>query len=389
VAFSYTSQSALARALSVQPVRLVHVIPPLRVAEVRPLGSVPAYIDAVSHLPGVRRVARTVPRAAAMDPALTLGQVSTPGGGAYEWQYYVTHMDLVPSAVLAAARRVTIAVIDTGADVRSPDLSAKIASSYDVRSGSSTVDDRIGHGTFVASLAAGGAEDGGEVVGFGGSARLLIVKVGDSTTFSDVDVAAGIVYAVRHGARVINLSVAGRTRSLVEKAALAYAARHRVVVVAAAGNDALDGNPPEYPAALLQPLGSNGVGGSGLAVAASDMSGARARFSEHGSYLSLAAPGAAVLGMIPAGTAAGSFAPAQLPGASDGVYAYASGTSFAAPEVAGAAALVLAANPRLSATQVASILKETASGRGSWNPELGFGVLDVAAAVERAASTPA
>ena len=70
--------------------------------------------------------------------------------------------------------------------------------------------------------------------------------------------------------------------------------------------------------------------------------------------------------------------------AAAGLHGSASGTSFAAPQVAGAAALVWAANPRLSARQVADVLKATASGHGSWTPGLGFGVIDVAAAVDLA-----
>jgi hypothetical protein len=78
-----------------------------------------------------------------------------------------------------------------------------------------------------------------------------------------------------------------------------------------------------------------------------------------------------------------------LPGSLRGLYGYASGTSFAAPEVAGAAALVLAANPLLGARDVARILKESATGNGRWTPELGYGVLDVANAVAIAAGTEA
>ena len=165
-----------------------------------------------------------------------------------------------------------------------------MTAAYDVRSGNRSVDDVDGHGTFVASIAGGSTSDGGAVAGFGGAARLLVVKVGDGAVVSDVDVAAGIVRAVRSGARIVNVSIAGRSRSAAEASAVAYAARHGVLVVAAAGNDALTGNPAEYPAALLQPVGSKGVGGLGLAVAASDMGGRRARFSEHGSFLSLSAP---------------------------------------------------------------------------------------------------
>src|SRR5207253_1948878 len=102
-----------------------------------------------------------------------------------------------------------------------------------------------------------------------------------------------------------------------------------------------------------------------------------------GSYISLAAPGDAVFSALPAGIGDG-FLPMALPGSHAGAYGLGSGTSFAAPEVAGAAALVWGANPLLTATQVADVLKHSASGGGSWSPELGFGVLDVAAAVSRA-----
>src|SRR5581483_7491785 len=182
------------------------------------------------------------------------------------------------------------------------------------------------------------------------------------------DEAAAIRYAVRHGARVINLSVAGTSTSTVERRALADAARRGVLVVAAAGNDYAGGNPVEYPAALLQPVGSRGAGGTGLVVGATDASGARAAFSGAGAWLSLAP------------TAAGA-ADARTT-ASVGI---ASGTSYAAPQVAGAAALLFGVNPKLTARHVAAILKRTASGHGTWTPETGFGTIDIAAAVAAAA----
>ena len=119
-----------------------------------------------------------------------------------------------------------------------------------------------------------------------------------------------------------------------------------------AGNDALAGNPAEYPAALLH--------GLGLAVGASDMNGRRARFSEHGQFVSLAAPGTAVFGALAWKARASLFPRTELPGGAPGLYGFASGTSYAAPQVAGAAALVWAANPRLTAHQVAAVLEQTA-----------------------------
>ena len=69
---------------------------------------------------------------------------------------------------------------------------------------------------------------------------------------------------------------------------------------------------------------------------------------------------------------------------STGIYGFSSDTSFSTPEIVGAAALVWAANPALTGRQVATILKRTASGHGTWTPGLGFGVLDAAAEVELA-----
>jgi subtilisin family serine protease len=365
----YSSHAALTHALRLRPARLVRLVAPLHVAEVRPSEPATAYVRAVRRFAGIVDARTTVARSAA-----TAQRHGSSQSAEREWQYYSVGANRVPRRVTAAAARITIAVVDTGADVASPALASKVRATYDARTGRRRVRDRSGHGTFVASLAGGAARMREGFAGFGGAARLLIVKVSDSTSFNDVDVAAGIVYAVRHHARIVNLSVAGRAPSSVEKAALAFAARRGVLVVAAAGNDALAGDPPEYPAAFLQPVGSNGIGGLGISVGASDSQGARASFSEYGSFVSLVAPGEAVLGARRG---------------SRGSYGYASGTSFAAPEVAGAAALVWAADPKLTFRQVAAILKRTATGRGAWGPELGFGVIDAAAAVQDAAAASA
>jgi subtilisin family serine protease len=273
------------------------------------------------------------------------------------WQLgAVDEAGISPSALHAAAR-VEIAVIDTGADLSVPEIGARTVRAYDVRSGTSDVRDVNGHGTFVASIAAA----------YSGDARLLIVKAGSSSgAFTDDAEAAAIRYSVSHGARIINLSIGGPSTSKVERAAVRFAVAHGVLVVTASGNDHGLGNPVEYPAALLQPIGSNGSDGSGLVVAAAQ-GGARASFSGSGSWISLAAPGVDVYGAF-----------------GKGRYGYGSGTSFATAEVSGAAALVWAADPSLTAQRVARLLEETASGHGSWTPELGFGVVDVAEAVGRA-----
>src|SRR5262249_53890099 len=172
-----------------------------------------------------------------------------------------------------------------------------------------------------------------------------------------------------------------------EQSAIAYAAAHGVLLVAAAGNSGLTGNQPSYPAALLQPLGSSGQGGIGLAVGGSTLTGSRASFSHYGSYISLPAPGENLFGRISSSADPQSWPHQNLPGSAAGVYGYGSGTSYSSPEVAGAAALVWAASPGLPAAGVAEILKQSASGHGGWNHDTGYGNLDVAAAVARAQGT--
>jgi subtilisin family serine protease len=379
LAVSYASPAAL-RAATADRARVVRVYPRIHVAQirvVRPGGGV-----SVRRSTGIRYVEPVRTRVEASEPALfSSPTVGTP----YEWQYAAAHVDAVPESVLRAASAVTIAVIDTGADLTAPDLAAKLPRTHNLRTGKSVVEDVIGHGTFVSSLAAGSVTNNDGIAGFGGDAKLLVIKAsGPDGSFSDVDEANAIAYAVDHGARVINLSVGGTETSETERRGIAYATQHGVLIVAAIGNEYELGNPVEYPAALLQPIGSRGNGGVGLAVGATAEDGERAFFSNTGSQLSLVAPGEHVFGAVSSTAAPGPYPTVTLPGSTAGLYGFGTGTSFATPEVAGAAALVMGANPLLPATQVAAILKATASNGGAWNPYTGYGLIDVGAAVARA-----
>jgi subtilisin family serine protease len=299
-----------------------------------------------------------------------------------EWQLAALRANTVPSFVLRAASRITIAVVDTGADLTAPSLAAKSPRTYSVLSGTPTVTDLVGHGTFVASLAAGSASNGKVFEGFGGGARLMIVQASETPgDFNDANEAAGIVWAVDHGARIVNLSLGGTQSSQIEQDAVNYAVRHGVLLVAAAGNDGTDGDAPVYPAALL--------GSDGLAVGASTRTGKRALFSPDAWYVALCAPGLDVIGAIASTSPADDYPRVSFPGVSTGLYGYGTGTSFAAPEVAGAAALVWAAHPTLTATQVIGLLESTASNAGNRAPGLGYGVIDVGGAVALALGKPA
>src|SRR5919201_3080742 len=292
-AVGYDSGTALTAAIGGRG-DVVRRVTPIRVAEVR--SSDAAFAAAVRRNHGIRFVQLARPRASTVEPALV-----APAGFAtpYEWQYAAVHEDLVPQSVLRAAASVTIAVIDTGADLTTPDLAAKEPHAFNLRLGNADVRDTNGHGTFVASLATASVTNGEGIAGFGGDARLFVVKAsrGDGT-LSDVDEASAIVYAVDHGANIINLSVGGDETSLTERRGIQYAVDRGVLVVAAAGNEYEEGNPVEYPSALLQPVGSDGQGGMGLSVDASTLAGSRAFFSNTGSQISLVAPGENVFGAV-------------------------------------------------------------------------------------------
>jgi subtilisin family serine protease len=376
VVVGYSSKSALRAALVGSGARLVRVVPQLKVAEVR---TAPAALRALDGLRGLRYTQSPVARESLAEPGLAAAPVM---GGAYEWQYAVSHEDSVPAGVQQAASAITIAVIDTGADVTAPDLAAKSPATWSVLGSSTDVTDVQGHGTFVSSLAAGSGTNGDGIAGFGGDAKLLAIQAGDSSgQFTDVDEAAALIYAVDHGAKIVNMSFGGSETSETERDAINYAVAHGVLLVAAAGNSGAGDNLPLYPAALLQPLGSDGQNGVGLAVGASTVTGVRASFSNFGSYISLVAPGENVFGAV---SSTSSWSTVALPGSTTGFYGYSDGTSFASPEVAGAAALVWAANPNLTAQDVAGVLKSSASGGGTWNQDIGYGVLNAAAAVARA-----
>jgi subtilisin family serine protease len=349
---------------------VVQRLPGLRIAEVRVQSR--RAERALRARPGIRFVQRVVPRVETGRAILpTVPNTTVP-----EWQWAAMHADQVPLSVLQQAAGVTIAVIDTGADITVPIIAAKHPITYNAANGAQLVTDAVGHGTFVASLAGGATSDPSGMTGFGGEAQLMIVQANrGGNGFSDADEASAIVWAVDHGAKILNLSFGGSQTSLVERSAIDYAISHGVLLVAAAGNDGQGGSPAFYPAAL--------IGRQGLVVGASTARGGRAPFSTTGSYVDVLAPGVNVLGALGGGIPRDTFAPAWTPGAT-GSYGFGSGTSYAAPEVAGAAALVWGANSTLDAAGVAAVIEASASGRGRWTKELAFGTVDAAAAVRYA-----
>ena len=291
---------------------------------------------------------------------------------------------------------VKVAIVDSGVDCLLPDFQGRIVAEKTFVGGSPCVDTE-GHGTFVAGEIAADLGTQG-IVGIAYTAQLLIAKVvTPDGTIPLAAEAAAIRWAVDNGARVINLSLGGvrdpqnpshDTFSAMEASAVAYAYAHGAVLVAAVGNgDEAPSTPwpfASYPAALPHVIG----------VSALTRSGNVPDFSNRDAvYNDLSAPGVGIFSTFPSAiTALRQGCPDQ--GYSDcgtDDYRNAEGTSFAAPQVAAAAAVLFGVDPALTAGQAAYILERSATDVNAStgcprcgllrDPLSGWGRLDVAKAV--------
>lgn len=214
---------------------------------------------------------------------------------------------------------IKIAVLDTGIDATHPEL----ATSY--RGGINLVtpdlvepldDSWNGHGTHVAGIISAAA-DGSGVVGMAPLAELYAVKVVDGGGFGEVsDLIAGLEWAIAQQIDIVNISLGTKVSSLALEQACQAAYQAGILLVAAAGNTQNDGGAVLYPAAYEQVI----------AVSATARDDSPVWISATGPQIELAAPGGVILSTVPGGG-----------------YAVLTGTSQAAPHVAGVAALLMAA----------------------------------------------
>jgi subtilisin family serine protease len=350
-----------------------------------------ALVRALGGDPRVAYVERDDTMKVAADPLDTRDPVT---GLKYTWAYEQVRAGDALAAAGGGSRR-SIAVLDTGLDITHPEIQGRITHVFDTGTRTSDVFDAVGHGTFVTGLIA--AIDGNGIGGKGvaGNTRVLAIRASLDGEFSEQDLLRGIAFAVNRGADVLNLSLAGDGLHESVARALAGAFFNDVLPVAASGNLARRGNPLQFPAAVVG--GVRGRPGIGLSVAATRPNGSAAGFSTHNRFVSLAAPGAGrsgcangVLSALPAGAGTDWDRPdscSRLVADPSGArFAYAEGTSFAAPLVSGLAALVWQVEPRLASEQVAEVLTRSARqtrGRG-WNEFTGRGVVDGRAATRLA-----
>jgi subtilisin family serine protease len=342
------------------------------------------------------RVAYVEPDARLRVAADYFDRVDTATGIPFTWDYDAVRAGPALAAAGGGSRRI-VAVIDTGADVSHPDLAGRLVRPIDSRTGGADVTDVVGHGTFVAGLVSAVDGNGIGIKGVAGRTRLLPVRASTEVEFNLSAVIDGMLLALDRGADIINLSLAGDSFSRTQARALDLAYLVDALPIAASGNSADQGNPVEYPAAQLG--GVRGGVGSGLSVGAVTPAGSPAYFSDHNDFVSLAAPGAGgnptdcshgVFSTIPRNTGTVFDDPSScslVVARPEGRYAYAEGTSFAAPIASGIAALAWQVEPALASDQVADVLQRGARqtfGRRGWNEYTGWGVVDGPGAVHAA-----
>jgi hypothetical protein len=262
-----------------------------------------------------------------------------------------------------------VAVVDTDVDASQPDLAGKVVVGENF-SGDATPDPE-GHGTAVAGLIAAIPNNGVGIAGLGWNTRVLSVRVLDSQGAGFASkIADGIRYAADYpGVKVINLSLQQDSSNAEEKSslleeAIKYAQRKGLLVVSAAGNQPVQ--EPSYPANYDGVLSVAAVDGSNDTVAS---------FSRRGPWVDIAAPGVGVLTLA-------------TPCADGNCWVTPDGTSFAAPIVSGAAALVWAAHPGLSAQQVAARLMSTADAVPGTGTDFSSGEINVGRAVGSVTAGP-
>ena len=321
-------------------------------------------------------------------PARAAAGYSAAGRGVQAQEWWLGGLHVRQTWPSTQGAGITVAVLGTGVDPRHPDLTGSVTTGPDFsRSGRTQAGPFWGiNGTEVAGAIAGhghgtGRADG--LLGVAPMAKILSIRV--SLEFNDPlnstraiarrlpgAIASGIIYAVNHGARIIDLPLDPGTAGLTgqgspaaaggspaEKAAVAYALRKNVVLVAPAGDDGQGPDLTDHPAAYA------GV----IAVGAIARNGRLALFSSRHSYVSLTAPGVGLAAAVPPDD-----------------YARISSTSTSSGIVAGVAALIRSRFPHLSAAQVGQALTGGTTAGSTGAPGTGRGTIDAAKAVGLAAS---
>ena len=286
---------------------------------------------------------------------------------------------------LSTGKGVVIADIDVGVDTENADLKGRLTNGFDffMNDTSVTSETKNNHGTNVAGVLGAATDNGEGIAGIAPDAMIMPVRTADNILHQGSRLAAGIVWATDHGADVISMSLGAESRSAALDRAVAYAHRRGVVLVAAIGNESA--NHHNYPATYDEVIAVGGINPDTADAAAqgplepqtpvaTDFT-VRAAYSDYGPHIDLAAPT-----QVPTTDYGGGY-PRNW-----------SGTSAAAPHVAGVAALVKAARPSLTPVEIRQVLIGTADdlsggktdGKEGWDQYTGYGRVNAFEAVKAA-----
>jgi hypothetical protein len=274
-------------------------------------------------------------------------------------QYIIGKLRLAEVHQITRGENVVIAVIDSEIDSKTPDLAGTVSERFDAGCGASAPD---AHGTGMAGAIASHAQ----LLGVAPQASIIAICAFGGTgqpKSSTIKIIEGLDYAIRHGAKIVNMSFAGPPDPALSQA-LQIAREKGVLLIAAAGN-AGPKSAPLYP----------GADPNVMAVTATDENDQLFKGANQGKYVTVAAPGVEILVPAP-----------------DGGVQVTTGTSVATANVSGVAALLIAHKPSLTPEQIRSILVSTAKHLGSQgiNPQFGAGLVDPLKALEFVVSdTPA
>ncbi|MCH8147297.1 MAG: S8 family serine peptidase [Planctomycetes bacterium] len=280
-----------------------------------------------------------------------------PNDPAFEEQSYLDQIH-VPEAwdTSIGSEEMIVAVVDSGVDADHPDLRDRLLVGWNVQERNTNTVDAVGHGTHVAGLVAAAANNEVGVAGVSWDSPLLPVRVTDDRgRVASRHLAAGILWALSHDARVINVSFAPLWGDRVVRAAATCAFNRGAIVVISAGNGSGTTTARGYREALF--------------VGAVNRFDRIASFSDRGPFVDLVAPGVSL------------YSPDRQTD-----YSRVSGTSFAAPIVSGVVALAWAVNPDVRPVSIQAAVLESSVDLGLQGEDstYGYGLVDAAAAVSRA-----
>lgn len=283
--------------------------------------------------------------------------VTTPSDPYYGQEWHLQKIQAPTAWSATQGSGVTVAILDTGVDGTHPDLAASMVAGYNFYDNNTNTADVWGHGTAVAGTVAGIYNNGIGVVGVAPGVRIMPIRISDTAGVGYWSmIASGLTWAADHGARIANNSYATTGSSAVQSAAQYFYNKGGAVFISA-GNDSADPGIANNPYIVT--------------VAATGRDDVRTSWSNYGACVDITAPGIDIYTTTRGGG-----------------YSWWWGTSFSSPVTAGVGALVKAANPALTASQIVNVMTSTADdlGTAGYDVYYGAGRVNAARAVAMAQS---